>query len=288
MNKLLPGLIVMLLAASCSGGGGSDGNTPLPVTDPIVAGPSAAEQLMTDLEGLALSEFYNTSYKALISRTPETIVWQALTDTFPLDDVGLDDLSDAYQRDTFAMYQVVLDRLQTFDRTELDADEQLTYDVYQWHLQDKVDQLEFIYHDFAATYLSFSVQRDTQRFFTDIHPLATKQDAEDYVTRLNAVERKFSQLADHLNLQRNAGVVEPALTLDIAIADVANLAEDSADTHPYFTSFRNSRVTSSRLNFIPIYVGRHGHRPTPQSAGPTHSVAPENSFPGRIPLQSMR
>ncbi|MGI9292593.1 MAG: DUF885 domain-containing protein, partial [Pseudomonadales bacterium] len=239
MNKLLPGLIVVLLAVSCSGGGGSDGNPPVPVADPPVAGPSAAEQLMTDLEGLTLADFYNTSYKALISRTPETIVWQTLTAIFPLDDVGLNDLSDAYQRDTFAMFQVVLDRLQSYDRATLDADEQLTFDVYQWHLQDTVDRLEFIYYDFAATYLLFSVQRDTQRFFTDIHPLATRQDAEDYVTRLNAVELKFRQLSDHLNLQRDAGIVEPALTLEVAINDVTNLAESSVDSHPYFISFRN-------------------------------------------------
>ncbi|MGI9287797.1 MAG: DUF885 domain-containing protein [Pseudomonadales bacterium] len=239
MNKLLPGLIIVLLAASCSDGGGSDGNTPLPAADPVVTGPSAAEQLITDLEGLALTDFYNTSYQALISRTPETIVWQALTDTFPLEEVDLDDLSDAYQRETFAMYQVVLERLLTYDRATLDADEQLTYDVYQWHLQDTVDQLEFIYYDFAATYISFSVQRNTQRFFTDIHPLATQQDAEDYVTRLKAVERKFRQLADHLNLQRDAGITEPALTLEIAVAGVTSLAEGGAEMHPYFTSFRD-------------------------------------------------
>lgn len=238
MNKLQLALIVVLLAASCSGGSGG-GDPPPPLADPPAAGPSAAEQLVAELEGLALKDFYQTSYKALLSRTPETIVWQALTDTFPLDDVGLNDLSDSYQRDTFAMYQVVLDALQTYERSTLDADEQLTFDVYQWHLQDVVDRLEFIYYDFAATFLLFGVQRDTQRFFTDIHPLATRQDADDYITRLNAVALKFSQLSNHLNLQRDAGVIEPAVTFRVAINDVTNLAEGSVDTNPYFTRFRD-------------------------------------------------
>jgi len=235
MNKLGGALIALLLAASCGGGG----NTPTPPANPPVAAPSVTEQLATDLEGLTLGEFYDTSYTALISRTPETIIWEALTDVFPLDDVGLNDLSDSYLRDTFAMHQVVLDALQTYDRSALDADAQLTFDVYQWHLQDVVDQLEFIYYDFTATYMIFGVQRDTELFFTDIHPLATRQDAEDYITRLNAVENKFLQLSDHLTRQRNAGVVEPALTLEIAINRVANLAQGSVDTNPYFTSFRD-------------------------------------------------
>ena len=235
MNKSFVALIALLLAASCGGGG----NTPTPPANPPVAAPSVAEQLATDLEGLTLGEFYDVSYTALISRTPETIIWEALTDVFPLDDVGLNDLSDSYLRDTFAMHQVVLDVLQTYDRSGLDADAQLTFDVYQWHLQDVVDQLEFIYYDFTATYMIFGVQRDTELFFTDIHPLATRQDAEDYITRLNAVENKFLQLSDHLTRQRNAGVVEPASTLEIAINRVANLAQGSVDMNPYFTSFRD-------------------------------------------------
>lgn len=235
MKKSLVTLIVLLLAASCGGGD----NTPPPPANPPVAGPSVAEQLASDLEGLTLDEFYDASYSALISRTPERIVWEALTDVFPLNDVGLNNLSDNYLRDTFAMHQVVLDALQNYDRSALDADEQLTFDVYQWHLQDVVDQLEFIYYDFTATYMIFGLQRETELFFTDIHPLATRQNAEDYITRLIAVENKFSQLSDHLVRQRNAGVIEPALTLQIAVNRVANLAQGSVDTNPYFTNFRD-------------------------------------------------
>ena len=235
IKKSLLVLLFLLLATSCSGGY----SPPPPANNPPAAGPTPAELLAADFQGLALTDFYFESYKALISRSPETIVWQALTATFPLNDVGLDDLSDAYQRDTFAMHKVVLDALQTYDRSALTADEQLTSDVYEWHLQDVVDQLEFIYYDYRATYSLFGTQENMRRFFTDIHPLATQQDAENYITRLNTVSDKFSQLSDHLLRQRSAGVVEPELTMQVAINQITSIAQGAVDTNSYYTSFRD-------------------------------------------------
>lgn len=241
VKKTLAMLLVLLLVNSCGGGGSSGSDAPLPPVPPAPV-PTAAEQLATALRGLPLDQFYETSFAALISRTPETIVTEALTAVYPLQTVGLNDLSDSYQRDTFAMYQVVLDALLTYDRTALDADSQLTYDVYRWYLQDSVRRLEFFYYDFIATYNLFGVQQDTLLFFTDLHPLATRQDAQDYVTRLNAVSRKFNQVADHLVRQSSAGVIEPALTLNAAISSLNGLADGPVDSNPYFTNFRDKIV----------------------------------------------
>jgi uncharacterized protein (DUF885 family) len=234
MKKLLLSLIFLLLAACGGNGGGTGGadNNPPPPT-----GPTPAEILAVDLQGLSLEDFYQVSFGALMRRSPEAVVWEALTDVFPLATVDLDDLSDGYTRDTFDMYRVVLDGLRTYDRDILDAAGQLNYGVYEWHLQDAVDELEFIYHSFPATFMGFARHRQTERFFTDIHPLESLQDAEDYITRLNQVERKFDQLIDHLELQRQAGIVEPALSMQVAINQVVPLAEGAATGNPYYTRF---------------------------------------------------
>ena len=227
-------VVAVFLLASCGGGGSSD--TPPPPPPPPQA-PTASEQLRIDLQGLPLDEFYFESYDALLQRTPELIVWRGLTGVFPPDSIGLNNLSDAYQRETFAMHQVVLEMLQTYDRSALTTDEQLTYDIYEWQQQDEVDRLEFIYYDFVATYNFYGIHRDTLNFFTAAHPLETRQDAENYVTRLNAVDEKFGQVGAHLNLQNGAGVIEPALTLDAAIFYLGEIADVAANTTPYYTVF---------------------------------------------------
>jgi len=228
-------LWILLLLAACGGGGGNGSGNSAPPAPP--AGPSPADTLAAALQGLPLDQFFDESFGALLKRTPETIVELALTDVYPLDGVTLDDLSDAYVRDTFEMCDVVLTLLGDYDRDSLDADGQLDYDFYAWYLQDYLDRLEFLYHDFPATYSIIGVQSQTQRFFTDIHPLATEQDAEDYITRLGLVQRKFEQLIEHLQLQRQNGIVEPALTMQVALSIVSELTHTAVRDNPYYTAF---------------------------------------------------
>ena len=231
MTRVLAVVCVAVMLCSCGGGSSS---APVAAQPPE---PAAAEIFEQSLQGLALDEFYNVSYGALLGRNPETIVWLALESVYPLDSIELDDLSDAYKRDTYAMYQVALDALRSYDRSTLTSSGQLDYDVYEWFLQDVADSLPYIYHDFPATYGNFGTQRDTQRFFTDIHPLASGQDADDYIARLRLVQRKFEQLSDHLERQRSAGIVEPQLTLQVARNQVSAISRGSAASNPYYTSF---------------------------------------------------
>lgn len=235
MKRRFLGLAVAVLLAACGGGGGGGGgnnNAPAPPPPPL----SASEQLAQDLQGLGLETFYFESFGALLKRSPETVVSQTLEGVYPLADAGLNNYTDAYQRETFAMYRVVLDALRTYDRDALDAAGQISYDAYEWFLQDTVDYLPFIYYDFPATY-SFGVPRRTERFFVDLHPMATQQDAEDYISRLNAVNTKFSQLSTHLGIQRQNGIVEPALSINVAINQYSPLSQGSAFDHPYYLSF---------------------------------------------------
>ncbi|MBT8079148.1 MAG: DUF885 domain-containing protein [Gammaproteobacteria bacterium] len=232
-------LLYLAFVIGCGSGSGGPATT-APAPPPPPPPPTASEVLAQDLQNLALDEFYFESFKALISRSPETVVAQALTDIFPLDSVGMDDYSEEYRLETYAMYQVVLDALQTYERAALDDREKLDFDVYEWYLQDNVDQLEFFYYDFVATYMLFSAQRETERFFTDIHPLTSQQDAEDYITRLNSASTKIRQVAEHLLRQQNAGIVEPALSLNIALSQVSAIANGAVDANPFFTRFRDA------------------------------------------------
>ena len=76
MPRSLAALCVALFLVACGGGGGGAGTAT--VTPPPAAGPTPAELLRTSLEGLPLAEFYEASYEALLYRSPESIVGQAV------------------------------------------------------------------------------------------------------------------------------------------------------------------------------------------------------------------
>lgn len=245
-------ILVALLLAACGGGGGG-ATAPAPVAPPPPPpGPNAVQVFTESLQGLSLDDFYRVSYEGLLTRSPESVVWQTLENSFPLDGVELDRLTDGYQRDTFEMHRVALDTLRSYDRSALPEDKRLDYDVYEWHLADVAEKADYFYYDFAATYGIFGVPRSTELFFTDIHPLATLGEAENYVTRLGLVNRKFTELSNHLlEQQRQVGVVEPALTMQVAINQLTPLSQGAASTHPYYTAFsnkiENANLTAEQL-----------------------------------------
>ena len=238
---LLVGVCAVMLGAC---GGSSSYNVPevceqSPTCNinPPPPPPTAAEQLRLDLQGKSLDGYYTASIAALVKRSPETLIWRSLQDVYPLATATLDNLSDEYQRDTFELYQIALDALRTYDRSILDAAGQLNYDVYEWYLQDIVDRLPFIYHNYIATYGNFGMARETEQLFTEVHPIDSAQDAQDYITRLGGVETKFAEMVNHLELQRQNGIVEPARTMQFAINQISAMASINGTDSPYYTAF---------------------------------------------------
>lgn len=230
---------VVASLAACS-------NDPEPVEEP--SGPLPAELLELELAGLTLDEFYEVSFRALSVRDPEQVIADALSERFQLTEVSLTDLSADYQRDTADMVAVVHEALQTYDREALTAEQQISYDVYAWHLQDRLDTAAYPYFGYPATYSIFGVHNGTRLFFTDLHPMATAQDARDYVARLPLVRDKFNQLIEHLRAQEESGIIEPAITTNAAYQSVLGLLALSAEDNPFYAAFRDKLEAIAELS----------------------------------------
>ena len=92
------------------------------------------------------------------------------------------------------MHAAVLMLLEGYDRAALSPEEQISYDVYRWHLEDELAGGEFMYHDYPATYFPITAVHDELLlFFSDLHPVSDLQDARDYITRLGQVSTKIDQ-----------------------------------------------------------------------------------------------
>lgn len=249
--------LIVFVAACGGGGGGGGGSSPPPVGGGGGGGgtpppPSAVDTLRDSLEGLSLSAFYDVSYKALLARDPEQVVSLGLDNEINV--AGqLTNLSRDYALETIAMHGVVRDVLNDYDRAGLAPAEQITWDVYAWYLDSVIDDEPFVDYHFLATYSLIGEQSQTQRFFTDIQPVENESDAEAYLARLRRVDDKFLQLTQRLTAARDAGIVEPALTMNIAIQRLDEILALPLTGNPYFTTFNAkvgalSGVTSLRKN----------------------------------------
>ena len=180
--------------------------------------PDAVQVFTEKLEGLTLADFFEISNRLLTMRSPEMVVTMGLTDYYGVEEVRLDDISESYQQETYQLLQVVLDKLETYDRELLSPSEIISYDVYRWYLKDTLAGGDFLYYDYPATYYPITaVHEDTLQFFTDIHPIRHVQDARDYVTRLGMVDEKIEQLIDNLEARAEAGITPPQFAIDWAV-----------------------------------------------------------------------
>jgi uncharacterized protein (DUF885 family) len=200
----------------------------------------ATDDLVLQLTGLTLAEFFEASTRMLTLRSPEAVVEMGLTDIYGVTDARLDDISDSYQRETYQIIAVILEMLKGYDRSELSGEDQISFDIYQWYLEDWLAGQEFIYYDYPATYYPITaVHENLINFFTDIHPVEDLDDARDFVTRLSQVGGKIDQLIEGLELRAAAGIQPPQFAIQWSVyGSLGQFVNTEPRSNPIYTAFK--------------------------------------------------
>jgi uncharacterized protein (DUF885 family) len=181
--------------------------------------------------------FMEESYRRLLSRDPETVLELGLSQVYGTPTNLLTDISDETIRRTQALESEILSALQQYDRSALDPEQQLTYDIYAWYLGDRVKGHEFMYDDYPINPTVFSVHLDLLQFFTDLRPVTSLQEARDYITCLSQVDTKLEQLIDGLRRREADGVMLPRFLVGWVLENLNEIAKSSARSTPYFAAF---------------------------------------------------
>jgi uncharacterized protein (DUF885 family) len=195
---------------------------------------SAATQLEEQLRGLALADFFSAAHQALSLRDPEDVVADGLAENYGLHSLRLTKVADDYAHDTYAMNQVVLDHVLAFDRSSVSSDEQLSLTIYQWYLQDILEGEQYLLYSYPASSFITGLPRKTEFFFSNIHPLATGEDIENYVTRLGFVATKMEEVLAKVQVRAATGIIEPAITLAVGIQSLREVSRAAYNATGYY------------------------------------------------------
>ncbi len=204
-------------------------------SDPQETGlvPPGTEETTKD----RFDDFVDLSYRQLLARDPELVTNLGLQYMFEKGDDQLTDISPGYSAETSNLQRSILNELGTFNRSELDTDQQLSYDIYTWYLEDLVRGGSFPYHDYPLTHYFTSEHNRIIHFFTEIHPITNQADAENYITRLSWIQNKFRQLEEGLRLRQEAGIIPPRYIVERAIGQIGRIAYGEAVATPFYTTF---------------------------------------------------
>ncbi|MBU7022867.1 MAG: DUF885 domain-containing protein, partial [Theionarchaea archaeon] len=170
---------------------------------------STVDNVVADLKGLPIDGFFDESFKQLLLRYPEWVTALGISEELGLRNDTLNNLSDEYIRETQDLESAILGLLREYDRSLLTKDQQISYDAYEWYLDDLVRGHEFMYYNYPMHQFLLSYHDELVRLFTEYHTLTDKEDCENYVARLSSVDTQVEQLLEGMKKREELGIVPP-------------------------------------------------------------------------------
>ena len=220
---LLASLVVAMGAVACgvqapeptAQGSPIASSTSSLTADQATAQPAPISQILQSLESLSFDEFLEESFRQLTLRNPEAITAAGVAGQLGVRNDQLNDLSESYTLETYELQRGVLDILRSYPLEQLNEREQNSWKVYEWYLDDLVRGQQFQYYDYPLHHFVGSYHDELARLFTELQPMESQSDAEDYIARLWQVDRQVDQLLEGMQVRAELGVIPPDFILSM-------------------------------------------------------------------------
>jgi len=189
---------------------------------------------------LAIGIFFERAFIQFVLEDPEAVSSLGVFEQLGYKgfDGMLTDVSPAHEQKLAKMARDDLATLHGYDRSALSPSHQLSYDVLEWFLQDLVEGQHWLFHDYPVNQL-FGVQSSTADFMVRIHPIGGQRDIRNYISRLNAFDRKFVQLLEGLRLRESMGVVPPRFVIARVLVEMRAFIAVPARDNILYTNLRD-------------------------------------------------
>jgi uncharacterized protein (DUF885 family) len=217
---------------------------------PDLAEPTylSVDAVVADLRSRPLADFYDLSFRYLLQRSPESVTDLGLSATYGQRDNYLDTVSDDFLVETYDLVDAIRALLVRYDPAALTPAERVTYDAYAWYLDDLARERPFMHHSYAINSSLTSEHQKLLGLFTQVHPLATRANAEDYVERLWRVKQRVEQVIEGVKARRREGLVPPLIAVQGALETINSIATASPTEVPFYTSFADRLASAAGVD----------------------------------------
>lgn len=140
----------------------------------------------------------------------------------------LDDASMAAGDLLFAHLKKSRETLVSYEDEDLDEGDIMSKRV-ALNLMDMLSEAEkFRFHNYPVNQM-FGVQNGFPSFMESTHQIHSARDAEDYVSRLSQVGRKFDQVLDGLRHRESLGILPPQFVVSKVLEEMRNFVATPAE-----------------------------------------------------------
>lgn len=185
-----------------------------------------------------VDHYYERVFLEWFLGEPEYLTFFGFLDNTILDfhSGKLNDVSPTRAREVTERYRRQLARLRSYDRASMNTSQQVSYDVLEWYLDDRLRQADFLFHDYGLNHLQ-GAHLQTQTVLTELHKIVDLKSARRYIERVGAVKRQFQGLIEGLELREENGVLLPAFALGHIVEQLRSVADANPEENVYYKAF---------------------------------------------------
>ncbi|CCQ10081.1 FIG01058060: hypothetical protein [Pseudoalteromonas luteoviolacea B = ATCC 29581] len=159
----------------------------------------------------------------------------------------LDDASLASNQQFFDKAKVLKNSILQYDDTSLSKDEQLSKRITLYLIEYLEENEPYQYHSYPVNQL-FGVQNGFPSFMQGQHQIKDKQDAQNYISRLNLVDEKFAQVLEGLKLRESRGIIPPKFVIERVLEEMTNFVSQNIEENILYSSFNEKIGKIEALN----------------------------------------
>jgi uncharacterized protein (DUF885 family) len=177
--------------------------------------PSYAEATTENEKALQLFE---KLFNEQTERSPEFQTYLGLKENYD----KWNDISLKKEINDNRFYKKQLARLHKIDQKKLDEPTTLSYQLFEKLLQDKIEEYTWRHYNYPVNQM-YGVHSGIPALLINMHKIASKKDAQDYIARLEAIPEYLKQLTESLNARKNENILAPKFVYPMVISDCNNL-----------------------------------------------------------------
>jgi uncharacterized protein (DUF885 family) len=186
----------------------------------------------------SLNLFYEKIFVKFALQNPELLTSIGMAEQFGYrrHNAHLGDASVARVARDFEAWHGYLNDLKAYDPARQTPAQQLSTRVLTWFIESQLAGERFAFHNYPVNQM-FGVQNGTPDFLINQHRIPDVRGAEDYLSRLGEVGRKFDEVLEGLKLRESKGVVPPRFVIERVLTEMRAFAGKPATENPLYLNF---------------------------------------------------
>ncbi|MFD0994226.1 DUF885 domain-containing protein [Tenacibaculum geojense] len=134
-----------------------------------------------------------------------------------------DDISDDFADKELALTKEALQWINdSVNVAALNADAKLSYTLFKQTLENAIEDDAYRRYKYPVNQMH-GMQAEIPAFLINMHQINSKEDAENYIARLQGIEPLFNQLSDNLKKNQEAGIMIPKFVFAKVLDDSRNI-----------------------------------------------------------------